>query len=68
MIIFLAKKYALDAKIKVSKLKTSEKNKLSKLIKDSKTTSSLFDNEIIINYEIIKLNLKKTSWRENSKY
>ncbi|WP_322960164.1 hypothetical protein [Mycoplasmopsis cynos] len=55
----LAKKYALDAKIKVSKLKTSEKNKLSKLIKDSKTTSSLFDNEIIINYEIIKLNLKK---------
>ncbi|WAM05841.1 hypothetical protein OM999_01075 [Mycoplasmopsis cynos] len=48
----LAKKYALDAKIKVSKLKTSEKNKLSKLIKDSKTTSSLFDNEIIINYEL----------------
>ncbi|UWV93848.1 hypothetical protein NW062_00680 [Mycoplasmopsis cynos] len=54
-----AKKKTLIAKINASTLNKEEKKKLLELFKDLKTTSTLFDNEIIINYEILKAALKK---------
>ncbi|MCU9932862.1 hypothetical protein NWQ33_02975 [Mycoplasmopsis cynos] len=59
MTIFQLRKKALIAKTNASTLNKEEKKKLLELFKDLKTTSTLFDNEIIINYEILKDALKK---------
>ncbi|WAM07608.1 hypothetical protein [Mycoplasmopsis cynos] len=54
MTIFQLRKSSLIAKTNASTLNKEEKKKLLELFKDLKTTSTLFDNEIIINYEILK--------------